>query len=517
MSSGYIKTIGRRQFLRGAGGLALALPFLPSLMPRGADADPTKFPKRFVAMATSHGGIWHRHMFPDRATLTEQRMYAGHTIRAGALRASASGGRASLSPVLSASDTLLTPSRVARMNVLQGIDVPFYLAHHTGGHLGNYARNDGNGSDGKAVQAFPRITIDQLMAWSREFYPSLDGVVQRALVTGAGRMSYNYTNPAAPPAGQMIQDIVPTNSSRARFNELFMPGEQGPQTRTPIADRVLESYNRLRNGDRRLSAEDRRRLDDHIQRLQELQRKVNVQTACGVPEMPTRDAQDVRRQRDYEVDPAKMIDFWQLHNEVMAAALLCGASRIGVMHCAETFSTFEGNWHEQIAHKAELADNAAQGIIRDAHQRFFEGVFMDLVARLDVEEAPGVNLLDNTLVMWTQESGNITHDSYSIPIVTAGAAGGFFRTGQYVDYRNSAKIKRREANREEDTSPGLIYNQWLGNVLQSMGISPAAYEQGGVGGYGHLYIGTERWYLDADFYPDAVQRVMGERLPFITT
>ena len=59
------------------------------------------------------------------------------------------------------------------MNVLCGLDVPFYIAHNTGLHLGNYARNDGNGGDGKAVQAFPRPTIDQIMAWSPSFYPDL--------------------------------------------------------------------------------------------------------------------------------------------------------------------------------------------------------------------------------------------------------------------------------------------------------------------------------------------------------
>ena len=62
------------------------------------------------------------------------------------------------------------------MNVLWGLDVPFYIAHNTGLHLGNYARNDGNGGDGKAVQAFPRPTIDQIMAWSPSFYPTCRGI-----------------------------------------------------------------------------------------------------------------------------------------------------------------------------------------------------------------------------------------------------------------------------------------------------------------------------------------------------
>jgi hypothetical protein len=515
MSEDQVKTLGRRQFLRGAGGIALALPLLPSLLPRSVEAEPSTMPRRFIAMATSHGGIWTRNMFPDEGLLTQERAFAGHTVRSGGLSARVTNGVASLSPVLSAAESVLTPARVARLNVLQGLDVPYYLAHHTGGHLGNFARNDGNGGDGTAVQAFPRITIDQLMAWSSAFYPDLGGVVQRAMITGAGRMSYNYSNPADPQAGSDIQDITPENSSLTRFNQLFMPGEQGPVTRKPIADRVLENYNRLRSSNRRLSAEDRRRLDDHMQRLQELQRKLNTKPACGEMMPPARDARSLRQQADYSIDPSKMVEFWQLHNEVMAAALLCGASRIAVMHCAETFSTFEGDWHQDVAHKAELVDGSAQQLIMSAHQRFFEGVFMDLVQRLDVEEAPGVNLLDSSLVMWTQECGNVTHNSYSLPVITAGAAGGFFKTGLFADYRNRDKTKT-QGNMAENNHPGLIYNQWLGNVLQAMNVPRTAFEQGGVGGYGHLYVGSEGWYQSPDFYPTSVQQAMGDKLPFIT-
>ena len=84
-----------------------------------------------------------------------------------------SGSDTVLSPVLRAPSSALSAALVAKMNVLWGLDVPFYIAHNTGLHLGNYARNDGNGGDGKAVQAFPRPTIDQIMAWSPSFYSNL--------------------------------------------------------------------------------------------------------------------------------------------------------------------------------------------------------------------------------------------------------------------------------------------------------------------------------------------------------
>ena len=126
-----------------------------------------------------------------------------------------------------------------------------------------------------------------------------------------------------------------------------------------------------------------------------------------------------------------------------------------------------------------------------------------------------MTLLDNTLVQWTQESGIATHNSYSIPIITAGAACGKLQTGQYVDYRNMGKQKTYGENAAMKDHPGLIYNQWLGNVLNTMGVPKAEYERAGKGGYGVFYIGTHGWYQQPDFYPDPVANAMGDKLPFV--
>ena len=44
--------ISRRLFLRGAGGAALALPFMQSLLPKTAGAQATTAPKRFIVFKT---------------------------------------------------------------------------------------------------------------------------------------------------------------------------------------------------------------------------------------------------------------------------------------------------------------------------------------------------------------------------------------------------------------------------------------------------------------------------------
>lgn len=509
-------TISRRQVLKGAGGFVLGLPLLPSLLSREALAADTPFKPRFVALATQHGGIWEQNMYPEFSTLTRKQMFGGHEARAGQLVRAVADGRARISHVLSADASKLTAALVAKMNVIRGVDIPFYIAHHTGGHLGNYARNDGNGGDGKVVQESPMPTIDQIMAWSDAFYPDLAGVRERSMVIGNGRMSYNYSNPGMKTGD--IQDIAATTSSLQLFNRIFMPNE-GPETmRTPIADRVLENYNRLRQSNKRLSAEDRRRLEEHVERIDELQRRLNTRVSCSDVQIPSKDSRTVRNQPDYRIKPESMSEFWQLHNDVIVTAFTCGTSRIATMNCGDTFSMYSGDWHQEIAHQANLADGNAQRTIADAHQRFFEQVYLDLISKLNaVEEAPGVTLLDNTLVKWTQESGIATHNSYSIPIITAGSACGKLQTGQYVDYRNLGKQKTYGENPNMKDHPGLIYNQWLGNVLDVMGVPKAEYERGGRGGYGVFYIGTHGWYQQPDFYPSPVVNAMGDKLPFVVS
>ena len=106
----------RRQFLRGAGGFALALPFLESLSPREARAQEVVTP-RFVGMMTLHGGVWGANMFPSDAMAPETRqLFPGHMARFGQLTPEVSGGQASLSPVLTASSSLLTPTMASKMS-----------------------------------------------------------------------------------------------------------------------------------------------------------------------------------------------------------------------------------------------------------------------------------------------------------------------------------------------------------------------------------------------------------------
>ena len=506
----------RRQFLRGAGGFTLALPFLPSLVhPRDARADAVP-KKRFVQMCTQHGAIWGANMYPDASTLTDATTYAARTVKRGKLAPQTTAGTAQLSAVLSGPATLLTPALAAKMNVLRGCDVPWYIGHHTGGHLGNFARNDGNGSDGQYMQAYATPTIDQLMAWSPKFYADLTTIRQRSLVIGS-RISYNWSNPSSPAALGPVQEVAGTTDAAALFKQIFVgAGMPDPNAVTKtVVDRVTADYLRLRNASTRLSANDRLRLDDHMQRLSELERQVNVTATCPAVMPVTTDTNGLRNMATYGVTPAMQQQYYQAMNDVIVAAFFCDTSRIAVMNIGEDFSSYVGDWHADVAHHAADPDGAKQAVILAAHQLTFQQVFLDLCSKLDVDDGTGQTYLDNALVVWTQESGEYTHAGQGMPIVTAGGAGGFLSTGNYCDYRNPALVSDNgeQGNMVVKIFGGLLWQQWLGTALQAMGLARADYETNGLGGYPGPIKFVGPGYTKV--YPDDVWTAATALLPYL--
>lgn len=514
-----MKTITRRQVLRGLGGFTLALPLLPSLLGE-REAHAAGGPRRFIALRSEHGGLLGSNMYPDDAALTELRAYAGHDVRRGDLSLSVAGGTASLSPVLSAPSDRLTARIAGKMNVLRGLDLPFYIAHHGGGSLGNYG-------DSTERPKELRPTCDQVLAWSPKFYRDLSTIKARSMVIGSREASWGYANPEDPQRSA-VEPLHSEYSSRALFQQIYAPSEAPAEQRPPLVDRVLEDYKRLRNGDRRLSSLDRRRLDDHIARLDELDRKLNVRTSCEGIEPPGKDSVSYYSDTFFR-DPAAHGAFWSLINDVIVAALACDTSRIVTLRAGDMwapggdtgqpagwFSDTDLDWHQEVAHRSH--EPARQAVLREAHRGFFEKVFLDLVAKLDAVELPeGGTLLDDSLVFWTQESGAYTHDPIAMPVVTAGSAGGYLRTGSYADYRDLDVVCHtgKDDPAGEVTHAGLLYNQFLGTAMQAMGLAPEDYESVPGGGYGLHFESTDSWFAGHGKHSAAVRRAAGDVLPFL--
>ncbi len=510
--------VSRRQVLRGAGGVTLALPILPSLLPRGASAAALGARPRLVTFTSDHGAVWTNYMHPAPSTLTEKvQAFPGHQISRGLLKRTVAGANASLSPILTAPSSLLTDRLVGKMNALLGWSIPFYIAHNRGGHLGNFAVNDGNGGGGKYAQQFPMPTIDQVMAWSPSFYPSLNGIKERSITISGRQISSNYSNPATK-TGQ-IQSVTTTGGPADMFDKLFQPAtvptQMPPANRRPLlVDAVVESFKSLRNSNRRLSNADKQRLDDHMGRIAELQRGLSVNTvsstaACGAQIKP----QNVSRGEG----SAAARKYYGAINDVIVAGFACGTTRIATVDLQDgaRFIDYTGDFHEQVAHSTWMRQSAMDLMVQ-ADQRMFEWSFLDLVSKLDaIEDVAGTTLLDNSLVQWAQESGPESHTSDELPVIMAGSAGGYFKTGWFCDYRNLTPLAAsggalNVSGQTPKKWTGLPWTRWLGTILQSMGLPRSEYEKPDMPGYGLAYAEERKRYV-----PGALESA-SQPAPFIT-
>lgn len=480
----------RRQFLRGLGGTAIALPFLRSLLPREAAAHAYVGDRRFVGMMDNHGGIWPQHTYPPESSATNAlAMLPGWDAHWGPLALQPVGDLVEVCPVVRAEPTVLTESLVAKMMFVRGLDVFFWMGHGNGRSLGNFTDSDYEADD-PPESLTARPTIDQVMAWSPNFYPDLDAVTVRSIHLGRGwdgNISWGYSNPADQ-SGEIIP--APTvESSLALFESIFPTAGQEETARPLVVDRVMQSYQQLKSGAfgnaARLSADDRRRLDDHMDRLDELQRKLEAASCSGVVP-PTMDAYDAPSREQA----------WSLYNDVIATAFMCGTSRIVTIRPGEHWydGVSEGDWHQEVAHLADVPTNTMQqDMMVESARRWFRHVLLDLAQKLDVEEADGLTYLDNSLLMYTTEAGTITHTPNDIAVITIGGAGGYLNTGRYYDYRKRDDTSVALADDFLTLRPGVSYNQWLATVLLSMGLPASEWERPGERGYG----GTPGGFDDA--------------------
>ena len=385
--------LNRRHFLRGAGGFTLAIPFMGSLLPRTASAQPAVGQKRFIFIGSDHGGIYPENMYPSRNPgAASERLFGRsgsvpeHFVRHSPLEVSTAGSAAVISPVLSAPSSRLTSQLASKMNVIAGFDFSTYFGHHRA-LLGNCGSND-------AGLWTPMASIDQLIAWNPTF--NLVTPRERSVSFGVGYgagSSVRFSQSAARSGGQVsaVQAVTWADELWRRLFEGFQAPTNPQPDRPLVVDRVLAQYRSLRDGAlgpaARLSQTDRDRLDAHMQGLFELQRKLggsSVSASCTSPSRPS--GGDVRREIDNAV-------------AVTAAALKCGLTHVATFSiAAQNLSQSNGwnNWHEQVAHSGSgeysRHNPAYQQIHVEAQREIFEATFLALAEQLDTDRGRRLDL-----------------------------------------------------------------------------------------------------------------------------
>ena len=472
--------LGRRRLLATA-PVALSLPVLAGLrriaqgQAPGAGTSALPAPRRMIVMTTEHGSVWNRWMHPDESMARQLLPHPLHEVHFGTLTPRLEDNDRVISPVLRAPAERLSAELVRKMNVIRGLDVPFYYGHarHV---LGNYGTASSDSNDGPSDQE----TADQVLARTSLYA----GTPRRRTLYFANRgLSMQLREPERGIAGGVA--YLEEQSPQAIFDAVITrPREAGAHGRIPPLEAVLASYERLASGSfragQRIAAADRERLSLTLDRLRELREAQRAEAGARCAEVEPRT--DLPRDTPYSpYGPSNH----QAVNDVIVASFLCDASRLAVIRS-------EDGWHEgmdahggfhEVAHAAATREDPALAtrfgeMVRDGNQRFFADAFLDLVGKLDaIPEGEGT-MLDHTLVWWTQEAGPETHIGDSIPIVTAGSAGGRFATGRHLDFRDRA---RRVLRDEEEVlghvgrRPGACYFQWTTTYLDAFDVPRAAW------------------------------------------
>lgn len=407
------KPLSRRTFLRGslAGlGLSLAVPPLEAMLDsRGAFADGLGDDPFFVLFFWGGGLPWNEKHGGAQAGNPDDWTPA------------ATGEGYAPSP-------LLAPLAGHSVNVCTGLEpvteIPPTPGGQGDGHMrgfmvamtGDRPRSEGFHHPSHTLTAL-RPTLDQLVAKHPDFYRqapryrSLQVGVSTARFHDYGHwnaVSYNGPDSLNPPIQQ------PT----ALFDRLFgvRPDVEELQDRSRALDAVLDDARSLRE---RLGADDRQRLESHLEHVAQIQRRLAIGGSCEQPPAPTDSGDLVQRTRSMA--------------EILAAAVNCGTTKVVsfMLTSPATTHLFSAFGASNDLHTT--VHNGQWQVMRSVmeHKMTAFSAFLDAFAA--VERPDGTTLLDTGLVYGTSEYGEgFQHSVRELPVVMAGGACGRLRRGVHV-------------------------------------------------------------------------------------
>jgi hypothetical protein len=431
--------MNRRGWLKGVAGAALALPFLES-MRRSSAAEPTTRVYSFFIRQGNGVQQAGYNSEPERfwprslGTLTKDLLAVTNADRA-------------LS-ILADHATKLTLVRGTRFGF------PGIGCGHSGGlnQVLTAARLTGEGKDTLALG------------------PSVDYFISQNVNTpGIGPLTL-MSGPQSAYIAHGLSYSGPSELRGAKNNPFavytsLMGVSGSPEVLQQIATR-RKSVNDLVRGEMQellaspqLSMTDRNRLDMHFQAIRDLE----VGMACTLSADRVTSMQAMNTVFEANENRVQVADFML---ELTALAFACDATRTGTLQIGmgndSTRYTVDGvlqNTFHRISHRIDGDGDVGDPIpnadvLHHGIDKIFAGIFKRFLDRLNAYPGPtGGTLLDDSVVMWTNDLANGPPHSYSnIPQVIAGGAGGFLKTGQYIDAGN------------------ITHNRLLNTIINAVGI-----------------------------------------------
>ncbi|MEM6991413.1 MAG: DUF1552 domain-containing protein [Myxococcota bacterium] len=449
--------IGRRNFLRGLGGVTLGLPFLEALQPRVAKAGGGS-PKRFIAFFECNGVEMNR-FFP--------------TGNYGPLSAPMLSGTA-LEPLSGYVDDMLVPRGIHMVprgfnrDNTPGDDHAKGMVHKL------TAQPCADGSLFATGISVDQEIANQLNEGGR---PALNLQVGRQNNNQLGYVSYYGAE--QPATGE-------NNPWLAYQDFMGMGDDVDPLVlqrlvarRESVIDLVEEDFARLKATS--LSADDRAKLDMHLTAVRELEISMgdNGLTACVLPDDRAAELQAINP--DTVGSDSEFRTIGRMQMDILALALACGSTRAATLQWGSGAGgpvfTWDGMSHEynhhKLSHGNTADDNSGSEVagyqdMLFAIDQWFAGELAYLLDRLAAYTEADGRLLDNCCTVWMNElSDGLGHNFMDLPYVMLGSCGGYFQTGQYI------KVTGQDNPMNDIDAP---HNMLLTTILNAVGATGA---QGG--------------------------------------
>lgn len=434
----------RRTLLKGALAAAAVSPLLRNF---SVAADPNR-PKRVVFFFTPNGTVksqWFPNLAAGQETLTE-----------------ASFGQI-LQPLIAHRDKLIITGSTLEQGLIWNpdngidrhginIDTDMQSGHTTATILtGTFPTPDTRGgSTEQYINGGPsldQVIADQIGTTTRFRSLELGVKLQDNPHRGLNRMSFRQANQ---PGG-----VPPEDDPLRAFSTVFAgvgSSESPEQMAARIRRRSLLDFGRseLASYRNQLGTADRSRLDQHENAIRELEQTLTGPLTCSPPSMERSDYVDVQ-----SILPA--------HFEIIARSFACDLTRVASVMVGGGLSKIRYPWlgstseHHELSHM-EGEEGSRNHLVQI--NRWYAQCFADFLTDLSNTPDGQGTLMDNTLVVWVNENSNGNgHTRQNIPILMAGSADGYFRTGRYV---------RLPGN-------GRPHNDLLLSIAQAMGLSATTF------------------------------------------
>jgi hypothetical protein len=423
----------RRTVLRGAGGVAIGLPFLSAMLPPNVTHAQNAAPTRFLVFYSPGG------------TLLDQWRPMGSET--------AFEFQSMMAPLTPYRDRLVAVDGLDLSVTEIGVGHPHsrgMAALLTGQQLlpGEFGTNGGNASfaDGISVD---QVIAEKLSAGLRFKSIEVAACWSTGIAVGGAPHPANILTSAGPKS-PIPPRVDPYQTFQALFSDVTGtdPAAAARQGRTRyILDAVMGEYRAI---SAKLGSEDRAKLDAHLALIADAQERMNASGGPSFSCQPPTDVNSTPGYYDEEVmkDPdgqntfpgAKVPEKGRIMTDLLVSALACDLTRVGTLQWSDSEANFQlkflmgpdgaplADHHHGYQHDRGFQPGALEVIYNWYAQNF--AYLLDRMAAVDEGDS---TLLDNTVVLWVTEIQQPeSHGQSNMPFLLAGGKNVGLRGGRYL-------------------------------------------------------------------------------------